>query len=57
MSTCCAAASVVKRVSSRTRTGLRTYRLRIAARGLARGDYRIRLRAGTAQPTLGARRL
>ena len=48
---------VVKRVSSRQRTGLRTYRLRVSARGLARGEYRIRLRAGQAKATLGARRL
>ncbi len=48
---------VVKRVSRRMRTGLRTYRLRVSARGLARGEYRIRLRAGSAKATLGARRL
>ena len=48
---------LVKRVSNRRRTALRTYRLRISARGLARGEYRIRLRAGTAKATLGARRL
>jgi hypothetical protein len=48
---------VVKTVSTRTRKGGRTYRLRISARGLARGEYRIRLRAGKATATLGARRL
>jgi hypothetical protein len=48
---------VVKRVSSRVRKGLRTYRLRVSARGLARGEYRIRLRAAGATATLGARRL
>ena len=48
---------VVKRVSRRMRTGQRTYRLRVSARGLKRGEYRIRLRAGSAKATLGARRL
>ena len=47
----------VKRVSDRARKGLRTYRLRVSARGLARGDYRIRLRAGGGKAKLTARRL
>ena len=48
---------VVRVVSKRTRKGGRTYRLRVGARGLARGAYRIRLRAGGATAILGARRL
>ncbi|HET8949040.1 MAG TPA: hypothetical protein VFN44_00975, partial [Solirubrobacteraceae bacterium] len=48
---------VVRRVSARTRKGGRTYRLRISGRGLARGSYRIRLRAGGATAILRARRL
>ncbi len=48
---------VVRRVSNRRRQGLRTYRLRIAARGLERGTYRVRLRAGGARSKLAARRL
>jgi len=37
--------------------GTRTYRVRIGARGLARGTYRLRLRAGGATAILKARRL
>jgi hypothetical protein len=48
---------VVKVISKRTRKGGRTYRLRIGARGLRRGAYRIRLRAGGTTAILGARRL
>jgi hypothetical protein len=48
---------VVRRVSARTRKGSRTYRLRVSPRGLARGSYRIRLRAGGATAILKARRL
>jgi hypothetical protein len=52
---------VVKRVSSRGRQGLRTYRLRVGARGLPRGEYRVRLRAlrggGTSRAVLAAKRL
>ncbi len=48
---------VIKLVSNRSRKGLRTYRLQIAARGLARGDYKVRLRASGARSTLTARRL
>jgi immune inhibitor A len=46
---------VVKRVSDRRRQGLRTYRLRISARGVARGEYRVRLRATRAGKTTTAR--
>jgi hypothetical protein len=48
---------VVRRVSARSRKGARTYRVRIRARRLARGTYRIRLRAGGATAILKARRL
>ena len=45
-----------RRVSARTRKGMRTHRLRISGRGLASGSYRIRLRAGGETATLRARR-
>ena len=48
---------VVRKVSSRRRTGLRTHRLKIRPRELARGEYRVRLRVGKVTKKLSARRL
>ena len=48
---------VVKRFPPRTLAAGRVHRLRLSARGLARGKYRIVLRAGDAVATLTARRL
>jgi hypothetical protein len=48
---------VVRRVSSGVRAAGRTYRLRIRARGLRRGDYTVRITAGAARAALVARRL
>ena len=48
---------VVARFGPVTRRAGRTYRFRVAARGLRRGDYRVTLRAGRAKSTLVSRRL
>jgi hypothetical protein len=48
---------VARLVSKRTRRAGRTHRLRVSARGLARGRYQIRLRTGTERATLRVRRL
>ena len=48
---------VVRRTRPRTLAGGRTHRLRLSARGLTRGKYRITLSAGGATARLVARRL
>ena len=52
---------VVKRFAARTAAANRTYRLSLPARGLARGDYKVRLVASagteTVTSTLVSRRL
>ena len=48
---------VVRRWTAATRRGETTYRLRLPARRLRAGDYRVRITAGTVTRTLVARRL